>query len=130
DARVGFLGNERDAPAVRLDWNQQDMRRLLRLALPLGIISMLGSLNSNMPRYFVEAYSGSSQLGIFSAIASLISAGSLVVSAFGQSVFLPVAKACAALDRARYRSLVFQVALLGVVLGGMAIMASALFGRW
>src|SRR5206468_11167275 len=90
DARLGFAGSQANARAVRLNWNSHDMLRLLRMALPLGIISMLSSLNSSVPRYFVEAHSGSAELGIFSAIASLISAGSLVVSAFGQSIFLPV----------------------------------------
>jgi O-antigen/teichoic acid export membrane protein len=105
------------------------MLTLLRMALPLGVISMLVSLNLSIPRYFVEVHSGSAELGIFSAIASLISAGNLVVSAFGQAIFLPVARTCAALDRAKYRGYVALAAALGGILGGVAILAAVLFGR-
>jgi O-antigen/teichoic acid export membrane protein len=130
DSRLGFMGNRGGVrPAVRLQWNWGAMFRLLRLALPLGVIAMLGSLNSSMPRYFVEAHCGSAELGIFSAIASLLSAGNLVVSAFGQAIFLPVARACAALDRARYRGFVVLAGVLGGLLGGGAVLAAALFGR-
>ncbi len=97
--------------------------------LPLGVISMLISLNLSIPRYFVEVHSGSAELGIFSAIASLLTAGNLVVSAFGQSIFLPVARACAALDRTKYRGYVVMAAALGGSLGGVAILAAVSFGR-
>jgi O-antigen/teichoic acid export membrane protein len=90
---------------------------------------MLISLNSSIPRYFVEVHSGSAELGIFSAIFSLLSVGNLVVSAFGQSIFLSVARACAALDRAKYRGYVALAAALGGSLGGVAILAAVLFGR-
>jgi O-antigen/teichoic acid export membrane protein len=129
DSRLAFAGKGAAAPAVRLEWNATIMRHLLRLALPLGMISMLGSLNSSVPRFFIEAHCGSAELGIFSAIASLLNAGTLVVSALGQSIFVPVAKAYEAADRARYRDFVLQAAALGGFLGGAAVLAAALFGR-
>ena len=129
DSRLDFAKTERSAFGVHLEWNSSEMLTLLRMALPLGVISMLISLNLSIPRYFVEAHSGSAELGIFSAIASLISAGNLVVSAFGQSIFLPVARACAAPDRAKYRGYVALAAALGGSLGGLAILAAVLFGR-
>jgi O-antigen/teichoic acid export membrane protein len=129
DSRLDFAKTERSGFRVRLEWNSGEMLTLLRMALPLGIISMLISLNLSIPRYFVEVHSGSAELGIFSAIASLLTAGNLVVSAFGQSIFLPVAHACAALDRAKYRGYVALAAALGGSLGGVAILAAVLFGR-
>jgi O-antigen/teichoic acid export membrane protein len=128
DSRLGFAGS----PAgrrVRLEWNGPVMLRLLRTAAPLGIISMLVSLNASVPRYFVEGHLGSAELGIFSAIMSLITTGSLVVSAFGQSIFLPVAQACAALDRGRFRSYVAGAMAMGAVLGGAGVLAAVLFGK-
>jgi O-antigen/teichoic acid export membrane protein len=90
---------------------------------------MLSSLTPNIPRYFIEAFDGSAGLGIFSAIASLLSAGTLVVSAFGQASFLPVVEACAAADHTRYRILIWQSVALSGALGCVAIVASMLFGR-
>jgi O-antigen/teichoic acid export membrane protein len=127
DSRLSFAGGK--SPLARLDGDWRDMLRLVRLSLPLGIISMLGGLNSGIPRYFVEAYRGSAELGIFSAIASLLSTGSLVVSAFGQSIFLPVAKTCARLDRTAFRGYVLVSMAVGAVLGGTGLVVATAFGH-
>jgi O-antigen/teichoic acid export membrane protein len=112
-------------PGVNTDW----MLALFRTALPLGVISMLVSLNANITRYFVEAHRGSAELGMYSAVASLLSAGTLVVSAYGQSLFVPVAKACVSGDRAEFRKYAWLAVILGAILGACAIVISVLFGR-
>lgn len=126
DSRLRPAGivEERSGPA---HWPK--MGALLKTALPLGVISMLASLNLNIPRYFLESAAGAAGLGIFSAIASLLSAGNLVVSALGQAIFLPVAKACASADRGGYRSSILLAAASGGVLGLCGVIAAALFGR-
>ena len=133
DARTGFLrpGGGRTPPRSvnRLQWENGAIRELLRASLPLGFILMLTALNSSVPRYFLEAHAGSAELGIFSALASLLTAGSLVVSAFGQCIFVPVTRACAAGDRAKLRNYVIGTALMGSVLGLGGILVAAFFGR-
>jgi O-antigen/teichoic acid export membrane protein len=124
DSRRAF-----SARPAHFAWNFSGSPALLRTALPLGLISMLIALNSSIPRYFLAMHSGSAELGIFSAIASLLSAGTLVVAAFGQSIFLPVARACAAFDRAKFRGYAGLAVLLGCALGGSAVLLVALFGR-
>ena len=42
---------------------------LVWLALPLGFVQMLISLNANVPRLLVQAFAGERELGIFAAIA-------------------------------------------------------------
>ena len=106
------------------DW----MLPLFRTALPLGVISMLVSLNANITRYFVEGHRGGAELGMYSAVASLLSAGTLVVSAYGQALFLPVAKACVSADRGEFRKFAVLTLVLGVLLGGGAVAISMLFG--
>lgn len=108
--------------------NNEWMLSLFRLALPLGVISMLVSLNGNITRYFVEAHRGSAELGMYSAVASLLSAGTLVVSAYGQSLFLPVAKACVSANRNEFRKFVLLTVILGGVLGSCAVVISIFFG--
>jgi O-antigen/teichoic acid export membrane protein len=115
----------RIAPSENHDW----MPALFRTALPLGVISMLVSLNANVTRYFVEAHRGSAELGMYSAVASLLSAGTLVVSAYGQALFLPVAKACVSANRAEFRKFALLTVILGAILGTCAILISILFGR-
>jgi O-antigen/teichoic acid export membrane protein len=129
DSHLGFTAKDDNGPAARIEWDGGEMLGLLRAAFPLGVISMLGSLTPNIPRYFIDVFDGSAGLGIFSAIASLLSAGTLVVSAFGQASFLPVVKACAEADRTRYRMLIWQAVAIGGGLGGVAVVASVFFGR-
>ena len=112
-----------------LEWNPRELLQLLRTVLPLGIISMLVALNTNIPWYFVEAYHGRSELGIFSALVSLMSVGGLVVAAFGQSIFRPVAQAVLEGDRLRYRSFVWQSTLLALALGCAGVAVAAVSGR-
>jgi O-antigen/teichoic acid export membrane protein len=52
-----------------------------------------------------------------------------LLSALGQSIFVAVANACEAGNRARYRDFVLQAAALGGLLGGVAVLGAALFGR-
>ena len=112
------------SPRVSSDW----MLPLFRMALPLGVISMLVSLNANVTRYFVEGHGGSAELGMYSAVASLLSAGTLVVSAYGQALFLPVAKACVSADRGEFRKFALLTVVLGALLGAGAVVISMLFG--
>jgi O-antigen/teichoic acid export membrane protein len=129
DARIGYTKGSAETVDARLEWNTPDMLRLFKTALPLGIISMLAALSANVPRYFIEAYRGASELGIYAALASLLSAGNMAVSAFGQSIMVPAAKACAHGDRRSYRGFVLHAAVLTSILGGGAVLIAALFGR-
>src|SRR5262249_51604472 len=126
DSRLSYATNA----TSRLEWNLSGMLRLLRMALLLGAISMLLALSANIPRYFIEARLGTTELGIYAAIASLLTAGTLVISAFGQSIMVPAARACADGDRAKFRSLIIHTAALGAALGIGAILAGGFFGRY
>jgi O-antigen/teichoic acid export membrane protein len=82
-----------DAPAARalgrsrggFVWDWPAMRRLARQAFPLGIVTTLAALDTNIPRYMIAHRLGESALGIFAAIASLQAAGMILVNALGQS---------------------------------------------
>ncbi len=124
DSRLAFAGNV----SARLEWNYPVMWGLFQLSLPLGIISMLASLGSNIPRYFIEGHLGTTDLGIYSAIASLLTAGTLIQAAFGQSIMVPAAQAFAGGERMRFRHFILQNLALGVLLGLGALAMATLFG--
>ena len=65
------------------------LRRLAWRSLPLGVMSMLVSINANMPRYFIEAHLGAAALGIFAALLYPMTTGTFVVTALAQAA-LPV----------------------------------------
>lgn len=109
--------------------NMGTLLRLAWLALPLGLVMMLISLNTNMPRYFIEYFLGTEELGIFAALAYLMVAGNIVINALGQSASPRLAKYYAAGDRNAFLRLLFMLSGIGMVLGLGAVGAAALFGE-
>jgi O-antigen/teichoic acid export membrane protein len=110
---------------LRPRWEPRKMGRILWLALPLGIVAMLVNLNVNMPRYFIQWKLGTRELGIYSALAFLMSAGNLLVSALAQAVFVPLARSYAEGRRRAFTFLLLKLVGIGSVLG-----AGGIFVAW
>jgi O-antigen/teichoic acid export membrane protein len=110
---------------LRPRWEPRKMARILWLALPLGIVAMLVNLNVNMPRYFIQWKLGTRELGIYSALAFLMSAGNLLVSALAQAVFVPLARFYAQGRRRAFTFLLLKLVGIGTVLG-----AGGIFVAW
>lgn len=126
----GAAPNEGDQEAIlRPRWEMKTLIRLAWLALPLGLVMMLISLNTNIPRYSVERYLGERTLGIFAAIAYLQVAGITVVGALGQSASPRLAKYYAAGDGLSFRRLLLKLAGIGALLGGAAILVALVAGQ-
>jgi O-antigen/teichoic acid export membrane protein len=135
---ITFFAYDLRQSARLLAWLGQPLRprldrrtqwKLLTVSFPLGIVTLLVSLNANIPRYFVEREIGNAGLGIFAALAYLMVAGNTVILALGQSASPRLARLYAAGDLAGFRRLVAQLAGLGLGLGGAGIALVALFGR-
>jgi O-antigen/teichoic acid export membrane protein len=133
DIRSGalILGQSTDAPdeSLKPRWMMGVLVRLARLSLPLGIVMMLISLNTNIPRYFVEAYWGERELGIFAAMAYLLVAGSTVVNALGQSASPRLAKYYAGGDRDAFRGLLIRLVGICMLLGIAGALVALVAGR-
>jgi O-antigen/teichoic acid export membrane protein len=94
-------------------WNWETQKELFSTSIVLGVIAMLVSL-------------GEHALGIFTATAFLVSSGSLIVNAMGQSAFVRLAKHYGTGDVAGFNSLLFK--LLGIAAAlGLAGIAVAVF---
>lgn len=104
--------------------------RIIRTAFPLGIVLMIGSFASNVPRYFIAHMAGSHALGIFSAIASLTTAANLFINALGQAATPRMAKLYQEGDREGFRRMSLQMAGVGLLLGVCTVAGSLLCGRW
>lgn len=105
------------------------LAKLVLLALPLGFVMMLLSLNTNIPNYFIKHYLGERELGIYAAIAYLMVAGNIVVSALGESGSPRLAKYYAAGNAIAYRRLLFKFVGVGVLLGGAGILVAVVAGK-
>ena len=112
-----------------LTWQPEALRKLAKLAAPVGVVMALVSLNANIPRYAVERYRGSSELGIFAALAYLVVAVGLIVNALGQSAIVRMSRSFASGDTKQFVRLLSRMALLGVGLAAVGIALAAVFGR-
>jgi O-antigen/teichoic acid export membrane protein len=103
--------------------------KLLWLSLPLGIVVLLTSLNSNAPSYFIKQALGERDLGIFSAMGFVISVGNMAVVSLGQSAFTRLARSYADGNLAAFGSLLGKLLAFGAMLGLCGMLVSKLAGR-
>ena len=108
---------------------QRTALALVRLALPLGIAAMLISLNSAIPRYFVNLYSGKRDLGIFSALSYFIVVGNLLTNAVGQSVLPRLARAYKLGTRTQFNHLLTGLLACSMLVAIGSMTVALLFGR-
>lgn len=110
-------------------WHLKTLGQLTWLALPLGVVMMLISLNSNIPRYFIESYLGERELGIFAALAYLMVAGNMVIAALGQSASPRLAKYYATGNLQAFRTLLIKLVGMGTAVGVVAVLVAMVAGR-
>lgn len=110
-------------------WHLKTLRKLVWLSLPLGFVMMLISLNTNIPRYFIEDYLGERELGIFAATTYLMVATGLVVNALGQSASPRLAKYYASGNTHAFRTLLLKLVGIGVLIGIAGILVATITGR-
>lgn len=102
---------------------------IIHTALPLGVVLMLVSLNTNVPRYAIEGWLGARELGAFAAVASFVQAGAVAVQALGQTATPRLARHFADGDRKAFRTLTARVALLALGVGVAGVAGAAALGR-
>ncbi|MEZ2238841.1 lipopolysaccharide biosynthesis protein [Microcoleus sp.] len=122
-------GGEKSKHQLLPRWHLKTLRKLIWLALPLGFVMMLISLNSNIPRYFIEQYLGERQLGIFGAISYLMVVGGMVVSALAESASPRLAKYYAAGNSIAFRTLMFKLVGVGAAIGGAGVLVAVVAGQ-
>lgn len=116
-----------DAPRPR--WEAKKLGALALTTLPLGLAVVMTSLNANVPRYMVEGYLGTRELGIFAAMAYPVAAGATVVGALGQSASPRLAKHYAGGELGAFRTLLVKLVGLGAALGAVGLLVAAVAGR-
>jgi O-antigen/teichoic acid export membrane protein len=88
---------------------------------------VLISLNTNIPRYFVEHYLGEAALGYFAALAYVMLAGQTVMGALGQSAIPRLARYYQS-NRAAFKRLLAKMLLVAAAVGAAGILVAVLWG--
>lgn len=114
---------------IRPHWNFRKQLGMVWIALPLGAVSVLGSLNGNMPRYFIEKNSGPADLGIFSALNYIPTAAVMVCTALGYAAFARLSKLFYAGDLPAFKLVLGKAVAVCGGMGLAGLLVSSLFGR-
>jgi O-antigen/teichoic acid export membrane protein len=126
-ARKSF--NNQNENVIAPVWKKNILIQLIPMSFPLGLSAMLVSLNTNIPRYFLEHFSGERELGIYGALAYLIVAGSMVVNALGQTSVPKLAKLYQMHDLKGFIGLLLKLLMLVTLLGVAGIFVSIVAGE-
>jgi O-antigen/teichoic acid export membrane protein len=106
-----------------------DPHAVFRAALPLGFTLMLTSLTANVPRYAIEKFEGTRELGIWAAVASFVTVGSTVVNAVGQTALTRVARRFAAGDPSGVRRIAWRMVGIAIALAAAGTVVAVFAGR-
>ncbi len=102
--------------------------RVVATCLPLGLVMMLVSLRLNVPRYFIQHWGGPAELGVFAALASLLVAGTLIITALGQAATPRLASLFHSGSLATFRGLVWRLLAVALGIGAAGIAVAAVAG--
>ena len=117
---------ERDQlPAVHRSWKE-----LLRLGLPLACSASLALLAASLPRLLVGELAGRRSLGLFAAMASLETVGSLAIAGAAQTAAPRLARQYLTGDERGFRRLLWRLAGLAAAVGLAGTGIGALAGSW
>ena len=105
------------------------LKTLALLALPLGVAALLGSLLTNIPRYFIQSAMGERALGIFGAMSYVIIIGARIITALGESASPLLAKYHASKEERRFTALLLKTVGIGVLIGAAGIAAALVAGK-
>jgi O-antigen/teichoic acid export membrane protein len=110
-------------------FDRRVLLQLVRLALPLGMVTMIISINANLPRYLLEHSLGEGAVGIFAALSQPTLAGGMVMAALGHSFMPRMARGFASGNRHYLTKMVGRLMGLGALLGGVMMVGVWGWGR-
>ena len=103
------------------------MAKLSWIALPLGVVMAVISLQTNVPRYVLQGYAGTELLGYFGALAYPIVAALLITGALGQSASPRLARYYLN-DLPAFRALLRKLLWLALAVGSLFVVGTAILG--
>lgn len=110
-------------------WYSQKIFMLTKLALPMGIVTLLVSFNANVPRYLIEKYIGEASLGVFASIASLMMIGDTVLNPLGASTIPRMSRYYAEGNFKIFWQILSKLMAIALVMGAIIMAACLLFGQ-
>ncbi len=121
DALLGARGQPRDALGG-------SPRGLVLMALPMGLVWLVDSLNQNLPRYVVEAHLGEEMLGFYVPMTYVVTVGSAFVFALGAPLAPRLARHVAQRNATAFAKMSLGLFALAAAMGGAGVLVAATVG--
>ncbi|GIW68013.1 MAG: exopolysaccharide biosynthesis protein [Candidatus Parcubacteria bacterium] len=100
---------------------------LIKLALPLGITSVIFSINTYLPRYYLQLYFDESAVGYYTAISYLNLIGIMLITAIGQSALSRLSKLFSS-SKDEFIKLLLKMLCISFIIGLFGIFISFVWG--
>ena len=108
---------------------RESLWRIVVLAFPLGIVMGIISLNANIPRYAIEKYLGTKELGFFAALAYTTVAINMFIQALGQAITPRMAKFFAHEDIDAFNRLLKKAIFINLGIGLFGVFVILIGGQ-
>jgi O-antigen/teichoic acid export membrane protein len=105
----------------------KDLVKITQKTAPLSVSALLISLNTTVPRFFLEYYSGLKTLGYFGPIAYVLTFGDMAAAALGRTMAPRLARYWV-LDRLSFRSSIKKLLALLAAVSLCASLVNLCFG--
>lgn len=106
-----------------------NFKKIVIFSIPLAFVSILNSLNTNIPRYFLESFGGLEELGYFSAIAYTLTAGNLLIRPISIVAAPRLAKSFQNNELKKYLKLLLKLLLIAIIIGLVILLIVYYFGE-
>src|SRR5699024_1246506 len=90
-------------------YNRETIKGNIKLAFPLGIVVMIVSLNTNLPRILIEAILNTKALGYFTSVFYLVFVGSKFINAMGNAMLPRLAQLYDEGKESQFNKLLFKL---------------------
>ncbi|WP_339200407.1 oligosaccharide flippase family protein [Peribacillus sp. FSL P2-0133] len=104
--------------------------QLMKMAFPLGVVSLISSLNTNIPKYFLEYFSGTEEVGIFSALYYILIASNMLITPISLLVAPGIANAYKQNKIKKFLKVNLQLSMVSVIVSLLIITLIVLQGEF
>jgi O-antigen/teichoic acid export membrane protein len=105
------------------------IKMIFLTSFPLGVVMMMISLYTNIPRYVIERVSGTDAVGYFSALFYIVTAGNLVINAVGQTISPRLANYFSQEAYAQFSMLLIKFVSFGFMYGLFGVLLTVVIGK-
>ncbi|AQQ55142.1 lipopolysaccharide biosynthesis protein [Planococcus lenghuensis] len=113
----------------KIYWTRKNLKELLSISVPLGVVAGLDSLHLNVPRYFIEHLYGEEMLGFFVAVTYLMVIGSTIIGAIGQAVLPRLSILYSNKEFNAFIKFTFSFIVFSFIIGLFGVLISVIIGK-